>query len=66
MKKSFELFKAGHVHVSKNLYYSKYFTADFFLLKMVFIEKAHISAKETAKICHIHNPVYFASKETIK
>ena len=54
-EESFELFTAGHFHINKNRCDSKHFTAVFFITKMFFVEKTRISAKKTAKMCHIHN-----------
>ena len=53
-EESFELFTAGHVHINKNRCYSKHFTAVFFITR--------ISAKKTAKICHVHNPCILCFK----
>ena len=66
-EESFELFRAGHVHVSKDRCYSKHFTADFFSLKKCFLLKRHAFQlrKQQKYVTETILP-YFASKETKK
>ena len=58
-KESFELFTEGHVKTGVTVHISPLISV---IKKMVFVEKTHISAKETAKLCHIHNPCILCFK----